>query len=115
MSRSAKKPSRNEPIMTLRHYIAGSAPHSARATANLKFLCAEYLDDRCSIETVDIFEHPLRALEDAVYVCPTLLKLSPPPVRKIVGDLSDREAVLFALGIEQVKREKRNCPTQRNR
>ena len=100
MSGSGKKSSAGT-MITLRHYIAGNAPNSFRAMANLKALCSEYLNDQYSIETIDVFENPVRAVEDKVYVCPTLLKLSPPPVCKIVGDLSDLKALLDALGIQE--------------
>ena len=80
-------------------YIANEAPSSAQAMANLRSICQEYLPDRHEIEVVDILREPLRALAEGILVTPTLVRLSP-PVRHIVGDLSDRTAVMQALGLE---------------
>jgi circadian clock protein KaiB len=82
-----------------RLYIADETPNSARATANLQAICQEHLRDRYKIDIVDILQEPLHALSEGVLVTPTLIRLSPLPVRKIVGDLSDRNAVLQALGL----------------
>ena len=82
-----------------RLYIANEAPSSAQAMANLRSICQEYLPDHHEIEVVDILREPLRALVEGILVTPTLVRLSP-PVRHIVGDLSDRAIVLRALGLE---------------
>jgi circadian clock protein KaiB len=86
--------------MVLRLYIAGRAPNSVRAMANLDAICREYLPGNPPAEIVDILTEPLRALEDGVLVTPTLLRLSPSPAVWIVGDLSQKSQVLLALGIE---------------
>jgi len=86
-------------IVVLRLYIAGEASNSKSALANLKAICQEYLGDRYQLEIVDILDEPLRALADGILVTPTLLKLSPSPVEKIIGNLSEREKVLLALGL----------------
>jgi circadian clock protein KaiB len=83
-----------------RLYIADKTPNSARAVANLQTICQEHLQGRYRLEVVDILQEPLRALSEGVLVTPTLVRLSPPPLQKIVGDLSDRNAVLHALGLE---------------
>ena len=88
--------------MTLfRLYIADETPASVRAISNLKNICREYLHDRCTIEVVDILQEPLRTLSEGVIVMPTLIRLSPLPARKIVGDLSETITVLHALGLER--------------
>ena len=89
-----------EDAMLLRLYIAGSAPNSLRALANLEAIRQEYLGDRCRIEVIDIFQEPLRALDDGILLTPTLAKVTPPPVVKIVGDLRERVKVLQALGVQ---------------
>ena len=86
----------------LRLYIAGEAPNSARAAANLAALCREHLPDRHEIEVVDVFREPRRALADGIFMTPTLVRLAPTPVRRIVGTLSQTEAVLIALGLEAI-------------
>ena len=84
----------------LRLYIAGNSPNSVEARSNLRAICAEYaLADGC-IETVDVLEEPLRALEDEVFVTPTLVRLSCSPLR-IVGNLRDRARVAQLLGLER--------------
>lgn len=82
-----------------RLYIANEAPSSAQAMANLRSICQEYLPGHHEIEVVDILREPLRALVEGILVTPTLVRLSP-PVRQIVGDLSDRAIVLRALGLD---------------
>ncbi len=82
-----------------RLYVAGDSPNSAKAIANLRALCRELLDVRHEIEVVDVLREPKRALEDGVLLTPLLVKLSPSPVRKIVGSLNQRESVLEALGL----------------
>ena len=85
----------------LRLYVAGGAPNSVRAVANLAAICKEHLQSRFTLEIVDVLQFPLRALADGILVTPSLAKLSPAPAAKIVGNLSDRSNVLQALGITQ--------------
>jgi circadian clock protein KaiB len=88
-------------VVTFRLYVAGRAPNSLRALANLEMICQEYLTDHYQIEVVNILEYPMRALADDVLLTPTLVKVSPPPGWQIVGSLSDHSAVLIALGIKE--------------
>ena len=88
--------------MKFRLYIAGDAPNSVLAVANLKAICREYLPERHEIEIVDVVYHPRQALDDGVLLTPTVVKLAPNPVRKIIGNLSDRQAVLYALGLQSL-------------
>lgn len=83
-------------------YVAGEAVNSAQALANLHALCRGPLAGRCSIEVVDVFRAPERALADGVFMTPTLLRLSPSPPRKIVGTLSDTPTLLQALDLPAV-------------
>jgi circadian clock protein KaiB len=85
----------------LRLYIAGSAPNSRLAVANLEAICREHLQGFYKLEIVDILEQPLRALTDGVLVTPSLNKLSPGPKANLVGNLSDTPKVLSALGIAE--------------
>ena len=89
-------------IFRCRLYIAGAAINSAHAVANLQAICRAQLSNRLKfeVELVDVFEEPKRALADGVIMTPTLIKLSPLPVRRIVGSLSDTATVLHALGLE---------------
>lgn len=88
-------------VVVLRLYIAGSAPNSLQAIANLEAICQQYLKDSYKLQIVDVFEHPLRALADGVLVTPSLAKVSPRPGATIVGNLSDRRNVLLALGLKE--------------
>jgi circadian clock protein KaiB len=83
---------------TLRLYVAGNAPNSLRAIANAKAICEGQGGVPYELEIVNVLEHPKRALADGIIVTPTLLKLSPPPIQRMVGDLSDRAQVLLTLG-----------------
>lgn len=82
-------------------YIAGDALNSTQALANLAALCRDHLPDRHAIEVVDVFKEPQRALADGIFMTPTLIKLAPSPVRRIVGTLSQTQTVLLALGLER--------------
>jgi len=86
-------------MVVLKLYIADTAPNSARAIANLAAICKEYLGDGFELEIIDVLEYPQRALADGIIVTPSLTKLSPSPLTKIVGNLSDTRSVLHALGI----------------
>ncbi len=83
-----------------RLYVAGNAQNSAQAVANLKSLCGTYLPGRCDIEVVDVFREPQRALAEGIFMTPTLVKLAPSPMQRIVGSLSQTTPVLQALGLE---------------
>jgi circadian clock protein KaiB len=82
-----------------RLYVAGDAPNSLRAVANLTALCREHLSGRYDIEVVDVLSHPERALNDGILMTPTLCKCTPPPARRIIGNLSQTTPVLEALGL----------------
>lgn len=88
-------------VVEMRLYIVNSAPNSVLAISNLEAICKEYLKENFRLEIIDILEYPQRALADGVLVTPSLNKLSPGPVTKIVGNLSDKGSVLNALGIKE--------------
>ena len=90
---------KNEPVYEFRLYVAGDGPNSIRAIANLGEICDEHLAGRYIIETVDVLVDQARALTDGVMLTPLLVKLSPTPVRKIIGSLSERQAVLQTIGL----------------
>ena len=86
-------------IFKFRLYVAGDAANSAEALANLTALCGEHLPHRHEIDLIDVFNEPERALTDGIYMTPTLVKLSPSPVCRIVGTLSEPLTLLRVLGI----------------
>lgn len=83
----------------LRLYIAGNTPKSVAALANLKRYCEEHLRGKYTIEVIDLLVHPQLAEGDQVLAVPTLVKKVPEPIRKIIGDLSNKEKVLVGLDI----------------
>ncbi|PYP11902.1 MAG: circadian clock protein KaiB [Gemmatimonadetes bacterium] len=83
----------------LRLYVAGQTPKSIAALANLKRLCDSHLAGRYSIEVVDLLDKPHLARRDDIVVVPTLVRKLPPPIRKIIGDLSNVERVLIGLDV----------------
>jgi circadian clock protein KaiB len=86
-------------LYRFRLYIAGDAQNSAQAAANLKAICREHLPNQHTIEIVDVFLEPERALAESIFMTPTLIKLGPHPIRRIVGTLSQTQPVLHALGL----------------
>ena len=81
----------------LRLYVTGSTLLSMRAIENIEQLTADDLADEYECEIIDVLERPDLAEADRVFATPTLLRISPPPVRKLIGDLSDRDVVLSSL------------------
>jgi circadian clock protein KaiB len=84
--------------LKLRLYVAGNAPNSVRAIANAKALCEMHFADAHELEIVDLLEHPKRAFADGIIVTPTLIKLAPLPITKVIGNLTDMAQALQALG-----------------
>lgn len=82
-----------------RLYVAGDAPNSVQAAENLRAICQEHLPGTHTIEIVDLAQEPRRAQADAVLVAPTLIRLSPGPERRMVGNLADSRLVLQTLGL----------------
>ncbi len=102
-SRRKKKVAAKEAVTTvvvMRLYIAGRAPNSVKAIANLEAICRQHLKDSYKLEIVDVCEHPRRALDDGILVTPSLTKLSPTPGANVIGNLSDTSSVLVALGLQ---------------
>jgi circadian clock protein KaiB len=83
----------------LRLYVAGQTPRSIAAFSNLKKICEEHLSGKYHIEVVDLLEEPQLASGDQILAIPTLVRKLPPPLRKIIGDLSDTERVLVGLDL----------------
>lgn len=88
-------------VWELRLYIAGQSPKSLRAFANLKRLCDDHLAGHYEIEVVDLVENPSQARADDILAIPTLVRRLPPPLHKIIGDLSDTARVRAGLRIPE--------------
>jgi circadian clock protein KaiB len=91
----------NPDIFRFRLYVAGDTLNSGQAVANLRAICNRCLPGRHRIELVDVVKEPDRAMEDRIFLTPTLVKLGPGPVERIVGTLSQTNLVLQVFGLEK--------------
>jgi circadian clock protein KaiB len=83
-----------------RLYVAHDTPNSAQARANIAAICEQHLKHRYHIDIIDVLREPKRALADGIFMTPTLVKLAPGPMLRIVGTLSQAQTVLHALGLQ---------------
>lgn len=88
------------PKHLLKLYVMGQTPSSLRAIASIRSLFGDALGDEYDLVVIDVLEQPHLAEEDRVLVTPTLIKQIPPPPRRVLGDLSDRDRVLWGLHLE---------------
>jgi circadian clock protein KaiB len=97
---SSKPPPTLEPSQyVLRLFVTGTTVRSARAIENLRRVCEEHLSGEYDLEVVDIYQHPNAAKDYQIVAAPTLVKMLPLPLRRIIGDLADEERVLAGLDI----------------
>jgi circadian clock protein KaiB len=89
----------NDAQFTFRLYVAGDAEHSLAAIANLRAICERFLPSDYRIELIDVLREPMRALTDGVLMTPMLVKLTPLPIRKIIGSLSQIGIVVQTLDL----------------
>lgn len=92
------EPSTDGKVM-LRLFVAGSTPKSTRAVMNLRVILDEHLPGNYELEVIDLYQQPEAAKKYGLVAAPTALKTAPPPVRRIIGDMSDESRVLAALEI----------------
>lgn len=93
-------PGVNKPeTFKFRLYVAGDTLNSGQAIANLRAICSVHLLGKHKIELIDVFREPGRAMEDRVFMTPTLVRLEPGPVERIIGTLSQTSLVLQVLGL----------------
>jgi circadian clock protein KaiB len=83
----------------LRLFVAGSTTRSQTAITNVRRICEQHLTDRFDLEVIDVYTHPQQTRDLQIVATPTLVKLEPKPLRRIVGDLTDRDRVLTVLGL----------------
>lgn len=102
VKKSAAKISRSD-FFILRLYIAGQTPNSVTAIANLKKMCEEKLKGKYRIEVVDLLEKPQLAKGDQIIAIPTLVRRLPPPVKKIIGNLSKTDSVFVGLDLQPLR------------
>jgi circadian clock protein KaiB len=87
----------------LKLYITGQTTRSVAAIANMRSICAEELKGRYELIVVDVLEQPQLAEDEKILATPTLVKDLPPPLRRLIGDLSDREKVLLGLDLNYIR------------
>lgn len=83
----------------LRLYVTGATPRLSRAITNTRRICDTFLAGRYELEVVDIYQQPPVATDEPIFAAPTLVKLFPLPLKRLLGDMSDREKVLRGLGL----------------
>ncbi len=101
MSKPSKTEDRSNGAYVFRLYLAGGSPNSVRALANLYAICRKHFPESHRIEVIDVLKDPLRALNDAILVTPTVVKVAPAPALQILGNLGEEDEVLRALGLPQ--------------
>lgn len=84
----------------LRLYVAGESPRSMTAIARMRKICNEELKGAYKLEIIDVFERPQMAEDERIVATPTLIKELPPPLRRIVGDLTDEKQILIGLDLQ---------------
>ncbi len=89
-------------VYVLRLYVAGMSPRSSRAIQSVQKLCEEYLPGRYELEVVDVYQHPEAARTQQVIAAPTLVKSLPLPLRRMIGDLTNKEKVMVNLDLREV-------------
>lgn len=87
----------------LRLYVAGINPKSRKAIENLKEILEEHLEGQYDLEIIDIYQQPIFANEGQIVAAPTLIKELPPPLRRFVGDMSNKERILLGLHLKKEK------------
>jgi circadian clock protein KaiB len=94
----------SDAIWELKLYVAGNTQKSIAALKNLQKYCEEYLEGKYRIEVIDLLKKPQLAEGDQIFAVPTLVRKVPEPMRKIIGDLSNKEKVLVGLNIVPIKK-----------
>ena len=83
----------------LRLFVAGMSPKSTQAIENIKRICEKYLAGRYQLEVIDVYQQPILAKDGQIVAAPTLIKELPPPLKKLVGSMSNTERVLVGLDL----------------
>lgn len=99
-ARSAAKKTPAVERYLLRLYVTGQTSRSLKSIENLKRLCDKYLKGRFRLEVVDIYQQPALAAEGQIIAAPTVIKMMPPPLRRLVGDFTDQHRVVLGLDLK---------------
>jgi circadian clock protein KaiB len=85
----------------LRLFVTGTTTRSTQAITNIRALCEEFLTGRYDLEVIDIYQQPGQAVNRQIIAAPTLVKERPAPLKRLVGNLSDREKVIMGLNLHK--------------
>jgi circadian clock protein KaiB len=96
---AARRRRRTERDYVLRLYVTGTTPRSSRAIRTIKAICEAHLRGRYRLEVIDIYQRPALARDEQIVATPTLIRELPPPIRRMIGDLSDTDRVLVGLDL----------------
>ena len=87
----------------LRLYVAGMTTKSKQAIQNIKQICEEHLKDRCDLEIIDIYQQPTLTRGEQIIAVPTLIKKVPSPLRRLIGDMANKDRILIGLDLRPKK------------
>jgi circadian clock protein KaiB len=99
----------------LRPYISGQTPNSERAVANLHRICDDHFNGDCDLEVIDVLQRPEVAEEQRIFATPTLVKESPVPTRRVIGDLTEVSKVLSGLDLDHLAARRQDSGAQAGR
>ncbi len=106
---AAQKP---DTMYTLRLYVAGNTPRSADAIVNLRHICESHLHGRYKLEVIDIYQQPALARGEQIIAVPTLIKYLPLPLKKVIGDMTKSERVIFGLDLREATDQRPENPEE---
>ncbi len=87
----------------LRLFVTGMTPRSSQAVSTIKAICEEYLRGSYQLDVIDLYRYPALARDEQIVATPTLVKKFPLPLRRFIGDLSDKERILFGLDLQRTE------------
>jgi circadian clock protein KaiB len=86
-------------MFVLKLFVTGKTPRAELAIANIRRICEEELKGQYKLDIIDVLEHPELAEDEKILATPTLIKQLPPPLRRVIGDLTNKEKVLYGLAV----------------
>jgi circadian clock protein KaiB len=101
-TKTAPRRTRKDDLYVLRLYVAGLTARSRTAISNITSICEEHLRGRYDLEVIDVFQRPILAREEQIIATPTLVKRLPAPLRRLIGDLSEKQKVLIGLDLRRL-------------
>lgn len=97
--RHTARPKESAMKYVLKLFVTGKSPRAETAIGNIKRICEQDLHGEYELQIIDVLEHPEAAEQEKILATPTLIKQLPPPLRRVIGDLTDKEKVLFGLAV----------------